>query len=159
VSTSDTIFIHTQLALDEIAHRIETRLGLLKVVDGEGRIFLGRKFEGEGAQEVGGQISANPHRPAADPGPDEVSVLDGYEIAWEVRTIPRDETVLHAGARALFGEIVIGFPDWPTLLVQNLGLLVVAYRPDSGLVEFPEGISPDDDDRELWRPFDALRRP
>ena len=59
----------------------------------------------------------------------------------------------------MFSEVLTGFPDWPTLLVRNLGLLVAAYQPDSGLVEFPEGISPDDDDRELWRPFDVLKRP
>ena len=156
MSTTDTIFIATDLPLEQVAAVLSEKLNLAKSIDEKGRVFLVRPLSEEAGREVGGEIEQNPHFPVPDPEPDEISVIDGYSIAWDVWTLARDEDVSHPATRALFIELTTEFPSWPAILVQNLGLLIAASHPDAGLVEFPPGTSPDGEDRELWRPFDVV---
>lgn len=156
MSTTDTIFISTDLPLEQVAAVLSEKLNLSKNVDAKDRIFLVRALSEKAGREVGGEIEQNPHLPVPDPQPDEISVIDGYSIAWDVWTLARDEDISRAATRALFLDLTTAFPSWPAILVQNLGLLIAASHPDTGLVEFPPDTSPDGEDRELWRRFDVL---
>jgi hypothetical protein len=156
MSTTDTIFLSIKAPLGVVADRLCSELGLKKVVDKKGSVYLGQEFSNGVVREVGGEISENPYLPEEDPTPDEISILDGYEVAWVIRVLPMSEERLHITSRELFMRVVSAIPAWPALLVQNLDALVAASRPGIGLMEFPDGISPDGDAREMWRPYDVL---
>lgn len=87
-----------------------------------------------------------------DPGPDEVSALDGYDLAFEVRRVPADDPARDAAAHRLF-DLVVERLQWPALLVDNLGTLAAAWHPAVGRTDFPAGTSADADGRELWRRY------
>jgi hypothetical protein len=154
VSTSDTIFLHTELSLDQVADRLRETLNLIRTVDELGQIFLVRNGPRDSPADVGGLIERNPYHP--DPDPDEISVLDGYEIAWDVWTAAETEEISRAATRSLFNDVVQAFPAWPALLVLNLDTLRAASRPGVGVTEFPPHTTPDGKDRERWQPFDVL---
>lgn len=90
-----------------------------------------------------------------DPGPDEVQAMDAYGIEVQVRG---GGDALRAEADLIFQKLVERRSSVPMLLVTNLDWLVAAYLPKVGPHRFEETISPDEPDRETWRPWVLGRR-
>ena len=148
MSSSLHIFLSTGLAPHEAAQQLATAFDV-DAVERDGRVFVALQRDDA---EVGGEVKRNIYGAPPDPEPDELSVLDGYDIAWEVRRVPADEDARRAAARQLFDEIVERL-RWPALLVGNLSTLVAAWHPSVGRTDFPAGTSPDADDQKLWRHY------
>ena len=148
MSDSVHIFLSTGLTPHDAAGRLAAVLNTVPV-ERDGDVFVTASVDGA---EVGGQVMRNTYGAPPDPEPDEISAIDGYDIAFEIRHVPADEGARRAAARSLFDEIVERL-DWPALLVENLGILVTAWRPGVGRTDFPPGITPDADDEEEWRPY------
>jgi hypothetical protein len=148
VSTSLHIFLSTGLAPSEAAQQLATAFGV-EPVERDGKVYVALRRDDA---ELGGEVERNIYGAPPDPEPDEMSVIDGYDIAWEIRRIPPDGDARRAEARQLFDEIVERL-RWPALLVENLSSLVAAWHPSAGLTDFPAGTSLDADDEELWRPY------
>jgi hypothetical protein len=155
MSTSDNIFVHTDLPVTEAAERVRQALGLRLETDLQGRIFLVRETPGGSVRQLGGQFQENPHR-TGDVAPDEMSVIDGYEYDWNIRSVPGGRDVLDAASPAIFRELAAALP-WSMILVRQVDTLLAASSPGTGLVEFEPVISPDGDAVDLWRPFDVNR--
>jgi hypothetical protein len=148
VSNSLHIFLSTGLGPSEAARQLAAAFGV-EPVERDGRVYVAVRRDDA---EVGGEIMRNIYGSPPDPEADEVSALDGYDIAWEVRRVPSDEGSREAAARQLFGEIVERL-RWPALLVDNLSALVSAWNPSAGRTDFPAGTSPDSEDEMLWRSY------
>jgi hypothetical protein len=148
VSHSMHLFLSTGLAPHDAAQRLAEALGG-EAVEHDGNLFVATRLE---AAEVGGEIARNIYGAPPDPEPDEISVLDGYDIAFEIRRVPFEEDARRAAARRLFDEIVERL-RWPVLLVDNLDILIAAWHPSAGRTDFPAGTTPDAQDEELWRRY------
>ena len=108
------------------------------------------------AEVVGGEVDVNRYGAPPDPEPDELSVLDGYDVVFTLRTWPRGEELLHREVRAVFDALIKRLP-WPVLLVDEMDILVAAWSPALGLTEFPPGTTPDMPHHALWAPYDLPR--
>ena len=156
MSTSDTIFLNPGIPLDQAVDHLCTVLPWHSTRDADGSTFLVRDLSSGPVREVGGLIGPNIFR-AEVSALEEMSVLDGYALTWDIRTVPKsDDDVLHAVTLDLFTDLVRAVPDWPALLTLQVDLLLAASAPGAGLVRFPAGTTPDEPDRELWRPFDLM---
>ena len=105
------------------------------------------------AEVVGGEVDVNRYGAPPDPEPDELSVLDGYDTVFTVRTWPRGEELLNREARAVFDALVQRLPG-PVLLVDEMDILVAAWNKSVGLTDFPPGTTPDMPHRARWAPYD-----
>jgi hypothetical protein len=152
MSRSIHVFMHTSLGPVEAAERIAEALDAELARDEDGRVYVTRATEHDDTEQAGGQVSVN--RYGAPPGlpPDEVSVLDGYDITFEIRSTVEDQSVRRAEARRFFTDIAERL-GWPALLVENLDVLVAAWHPQHGRTDFPPGTSPDVPDRSRWQPY------
>jgi hypothetical protein len=148
VSRSTHIFLATDLPPREAADRIAEALGV-QATARDGNVYVAVQLDGA---EVGGEVTANRFGAPPDPEPDEISVLDGYPVAYEIRRVPADEDATLAAARQVF-DMLAERLKWPALLVDNLAVLVAAWSPDEGFTDFPPGTSPDAEDEERWRRF------
>jgi hypothetical protein len=148
VSSSSHIFLGIGLAPREAAQRLAAALGG-KAVERDGSVYVAVQHD---AAEVGGEVMRNVYGAPPDPEPDEVSALDGYDVVYEVRRVPGDDIARRAAAAHLFDRIVQQL-QWPALLVDNLDVLVAAWRPGTGRTDFPVGTSPDARDEEQWRRY------
>jgi hypothetical protein len=142
------IFLSTGLAPGEAAPQLAKAFGV-EPVERDGRVYVALQRDGA---EVGGEVEPNIHGAPPDPEPDEISILDGYDIAWELRRIPPAGDARRVAARQLLEEIAERL-KWPALLVANVSSLVAAWNPSAGLTDFQAGTSPDIADRDLWRPY------
>jgi hypothetical protein len=145
VSSSLHIFLSTGLAPAETAQQLAVALDA-EWVERDGSVYVSLRRDDA---EVGGEVTENMYGAPPNPKPDEISALDGYDIAYEVRRVPHDEAANRAAARQIFDEIVERL-SWPALLVDGLDILVAAWHPSVGRTEFPAGTTPDAGDQELW---------
>jgi hypothetical protein len=148
VSGSSHIFLGIGLAPREAAQRLAAALGG-EAVERDGNVYVAVQQDDA---EVGGEVMRNVYGAPPDPEPDEVSVLDGYDVVYEVRRVPDDDVARRAAAAQLFDRIVERL-QWPALHVENLDILVAAWRPGLGRADFPAGTSPDAQDEEQWRRY------
>jgi hypothetical protein len=139
------IFLSTGRTPQEVARQLAAALGA-EMVERDGSVYVSLRRDDA---EVGGEVMTNMYGAPADPEPDEISALDGYDTTYEVRRVPYDEAANRAAARQLFDEIVERL-SWPVLLVDGLDVLVAAWHPDLGHTDFPAGTTPDSADQELW---------
>ena len=82
----------------------------------------------------------------------EESVIDGYDVVWTIRYTGRDPGVRRHEADTLFDELARTVSR-PALLPSDLALLVAAFQPGAGVHRFPEGTTPDAEDRAAWSRF------
>ena len=156
MTVSDQIYLSTRLTPREVAGRIAKALELELYDDEHGVQVIWREKEGD--PWFGGDVDLNGsfiHQPE-DHTADQDSVMDGYDIEWDVGSSSRDEALVHRIAREWFDKVAARLP-WPALLVEDLQRLTAASRPGEGVVEFPQSTSPDAPSREVWRPY-ALPR-
>ncbi len=142
------IFLSTGLAPGEAAAQLATAFGVEPVERDHGVYVALRRDDAQ----VGGEVIRNIYGAPPDPEPDEISAIDGYDIAWEIRRVPADDDARRAAARQLFDEIVERL-RWPALLVDNFSTLVAGWHPSVGRTDFPAGTTPDVDDQRLWRDY------
>jgi len=153
------VFLHTNLPPARAAERLAAELGAQLTQDDEGRVFVSRPVRDGGAEgEAGGQVHSNFYGAPPDPKPDEVSVIDGYDTAFEIRCAIENEEVSRVEveeirqveAERFFTDITERL-GWPALLVTNLDILVAAWSPAHGRTDFPTGTTPDPPHWSLWR--------
>ncbi|MEU4240322.1 hypothetical protein [Actinoplanes sp. NPDC026619] len=145
MSRSTHIFLATDLAPRAAADRLAEALGT-HATDRDGDVYVAVQL---GDAQVGGEVAVNTYGAPPDPEPDEISVLDGYPVAYEIRRVPADEEATLAAARQVFDTLVERL-KWPVLLVDNLAVLVAAWNPAEGRTDFPSGTSADADDEAEW---------
>ena len=144
--------MRTGLAPSEAADLLAAALGARTTRSEAGDVFVVLDVPDGPARQIGGRVQGNPFLPLPDDGPEDASVLDGYDTDRDVGVLSRDEEVLRAASRAVFDRLVAALP-WPALLLVETDLLVAAKLPGAAAVDFPSGTTPDAADREAWLPF------
>jgi catechol 2,3-dioxygenase-like lactoylglutathione lyase family enzyme len=155
MSTSETIFVAADESLDRTVDWLSGALGLERLDDpdlkpGE-HLFRAqaRGVQGEVLLVVGPNIYGE-----VDPEPGDVSAIDRYTGAIEVRALDvRDETSRAAEARAVFDTLAATQPDVALVLTHALSWIVAAYLPRAGVHNFPAKTSLDADAIDIWRPW------
>ncbi|MFI7432516.1 hypothetical protein [Micromonospora haikouensis] len=151
MSSFEHVFIRTQLGAADLAAELSALLGLELTRDGEGGVYLSRPASAGRPGVVGGELYGNRYAyPLNDP--EEESLIDGYDLVWDIGYSRRDGDVQLDEARRLFEEMTTkGW--WPVVLLQGLDLLLACWDIRRGYQEFPPGTSPDVDHRALWVPY------
>ncbi|WP_282204627.1 hypothetical protein [Kitasatospora fiedleri] len=152
MSQQDLVFVADDRPLAEAAREIARAVGAS--VDPEHsspeRISLVLNSSSAGAEvEVRCHVERNVFA-EKDPSPEEVNAYDGYPVLLDVWLRRRDDRRQQAEAKALFERLAQASPQAPTLLVQELGLLVAAHLPARGVHEFPPDTTVDAEDRDAW---------
>jgi hypothetical protein len=155
MSTDDYLFLAGDRPLKETAAWLGDVLRLEPVDDpdlrAEVRPFRGRGRTAEGPLYV--LVEPNMYR-EIDPEPEDVSAIDRYALAVEVRLFgARDEAAQMREARVVFDELVAGEPSTAVILSHAMSWIVAAYLPGTGVHTFPPATSMDGDAAELWRPW------
>ena len=151
MSVQEHVFIRTGLPPDEVAKRVASALSMHVLTGKNGGIFLSRPAQADKEKQIGGEVTGNY---LADPQAtgDDASLLDYYEIIWDLGYTGRDRATQLNEARLLFNEFASA-ALWPAALVAGLVVLVAAWDPLAGLTWFPPGTSPDADQRALWERY------
>lgn len=151
MSVQEHIFIRTDLPPEDVAARLATSLNMKAFTGRKGGVFLSRPSRADKEKEVGGEVASNY---LADPlaTGDEQSLLDDYEVVWDLGYTGRDRGIQLREARLIFEELASA-GLWPAVLVAGLDTLVAAWGPEIGLTWFPPGTSPDAEQRDVWRPY------
>ncbi|MFJ4679050.1 hypothetical protein [Kitasatospora sp. NPDC088783] len=151
MSQQDFVFVADHRPLAEAAREIARAVGAR--VDPEHsrpqRVSLVLSSSSPGPEvEVRCHVEANEFA-EQDPPPQEVNAYDGYPVLLDVWLRRRDDRRQQAEAKALF-ELLARASPTPTLLVQELGLLLAAHLPARGVHEFPPDTTVDAEDRGVW---------
>lgn len=146
MSTSDHLFLSTDLSPVEIAHQLVDALGgrVRTKDDGDALVLLPLAGSGE---EIFGDISRSIYGPPPDPEPDEFSVFDDYSLVIEIWASSWQDDF--RASRWLY-DAVIGRFAWPVLWVRGLTLLLSAHAPDLGRTDFPPGTLVEAVHRDRW---------
>ncbi|MCI4066496.1 hypothetical protein MRQ36_29640 [Micromonospora sp. R77] len=151
MSVQEHIFIRTDLSPEEAARQIASVLAMDFSRGKAAAIFLSRPAHADQNKQIGGEVAENYLADPAATG-DEASLLDDYEIIWDLGYTGRERTVQLAEARLLFTELASA-ALWPAALVAGLDVLVAAWDPSMGLTWFPPRTSPDADQRDAWQRY------
>ncbi|MEU4192507.1 hypothetical protein AB0E69_11435 [Kribbella sp. NPDC026611] len=157
MSTDDHIFVAGSASLEEAAQWLSGVLRLEPVDDPDlkdgVRLFRGDARTADGPLYV--LVEPNVYG-ETDPAPEDVSAVDGYPIAVEVRLLgARHEDAQASEARAVFDELVQTQPPAALILSHALSWIVAAYLPGTGTHTFPPHTSLDADHLDTWRPWIA----
>lgn len=151
MSVQEHIFIRTDLSPEEVARRVASVLAMDFSIGKTAAILLSRPAHAHEGKQIGGEVAENyladPHATG-----EEASLLDDYEIIWDLGYTGRERPVQLAEARLLFTELASA-ALWPAALVAGLDVLVAAWDPSLGLTWFPPGTSPDADQRHAWQRY------
>ncbi|GAA2125325.1 hypothetical protein GCM10009759_77330 [Kitasatospora saccharophila] len=152
MSQQDFVFVASGRPLAAVAREIARAVGAS--VDPEHsspqRVSLVLSSPAAGPEvEVRCHVERNQFSEQAPP-PEEVNAYDGYPVLLDVWLRRRNDQRQQVAARALFERMAQASPRTPTLLVQELGLLLAAHLPDHGVHEFPPGTTVDAQDQEAW---------
>lgn len=155
MSTDDNIFLATAQPLREVAGWLSGALGLERVDSTELKedayLFRGRARTVDGDLLV--LLEPNVYG-EVDPDPEDVSAIDQYQGAVDIRYAGRKDEELQAReARALFDELVDTRPDTAMVLSHDMALMIAAYLPSAGVHTFADGTTLDAPDIETWRPW------
>lgn len=153
MSTDDTIFLAADEPLNRTVDWLASVLRLERLDDPElgddAHLFRApaRSIDGEVLFLVEPNVYGE-----ADPEPEDVSAIDRYSGAVEVRPLDvKDETARAQEARAVFDELAATQPDVALVLSHAMSWIVAAYLPGSGVHAFPARTSLDVDDIDAWR--------
>jgi hypothetical protein len=153
MSTTDDIFLASSGSLESTVAWLSAALRLRSLEDpalkADEYLFSADARTAEGA--VVFVVEPNAYG-SIDPEPADVSAIDHYTAAVEVRLVDaKDEEAQAAEARAVFDELVAGQPDVAIVLSHNMSHLTAAYLPGAGVQAFPAGTTLDAPDIETWR--------
>lgn len=154
MSDDDTIFLATDLAVDQVGARLTELLELEPIPEpSEAADEVGlRGRAGTADGWLGFLVHRNWHA-EVDPAPDEVQAIDAYSIQIDIWYGAKDEEIQRREARQVFDRLVAALRDVPALLTHNLTSLAAAYLPGAGLHEFESGTTMDAPDEHKWRPW------
>lgn len=158
MSVQEHIFIRTDQPPEAVAARLAAALDMKLFTGKNNGTFLSRPARTDRTKEVGGEVSNNYLADPLSTG-DEQSLLDDYEIVWDLGYTGRDREVQLQEARIVFDELASA-ALWPAALVAGLDILVAGWDPRRGLTWFPPGTLPDGSQRSVWEPYlrDSSRR-
>ncbi|WFE40279.1 hypothetical protein [Micromonospora sp. WMMD998] len=151
MSTFEHIFIRTDLDPAGLAAELASLMGLEASRDEAGKVYLSRPASDGRPGIIGGEIYGNSYTYPLD-DPEEESVIDGYNLVWDLGYSRRDRNVQLDESRRMFRDVTT-LGRWPAVLLQGLDLLIAVWSPRSGYHEFPPGTSPDVDHRSLWEQY------
>ncbi|WP_410793378.1 hypothetical protein [Kribbella sp. C-35] len=153
MSNSDTIFVAADEPLDALAGWMADALQLERLDDPE--LKENEHFFGGRARTVDGRVLlfVEPNfYGASDPEPEDVSAIDRYTGAVDVRISgSRNEEARAKEARAVFDELAATQPRVALVLATAMSWIVAAYLPGAGVHTFPPETSLDVDDIDTWR--------
>ncbi|MGW6199675.1 hypothetical protein ACWF0M_26225 [Kribbella sp. NPDC055110] len=153
MSNSDTIFVAADEPLDAVAEWLAAALQLERLEDSE--LAENEHFFGGRARTVDGRVLllVEPNTYGeADPAPEDVSAIDRYTGAVDVRIAgSRNQVAQAKEARAVFDELASTQPRIALVLATAMSWIVAAYLPGSGVHTFPPETSLDVDDIDAWR--------
>jgi hypothetical protein len=152
MSDSDEIFLALEQPLEEAAQRVADVLEL--EFNGDLRLETGELQYKASAKTFDGIIGVYVGPNRFVPEPDEVQAADGYPIVIDVQSRNRKDAQAQE-ARLAFDALVAALPDVPAILAHNVEMLVAAHLPGAGTHDFEPGVTLDDPDLELWRPWVA----
>jgi hypothetical protein len=155
MSSDDNIFLAADKALSEVATWLGERLSLEPVgtlrSNADEWVFRGRARTTDGELHV--VVEPNVYG-EADPEPGDISAIDRYACVASVRYAGvKDEALQAREARAVFDELVAAEPDVAMVLSHNMAFIVAAYLPGVGIHVFPAGVTLDEPDMSIWRPW------
>ncbi|MDI6105297.1 hypothetical protein QLQ12_42620 [Actinoplanes sp. NEAU-A12] len=145
MSTQEHVYFHSLRPPPDFAAEIAPAVGLTVIRGGNGETFLSRPLPESGA--VGGELHVND---LADPG--EPSFLDVFPLVLDLGITAGDRGRQLAEARALFTELA-GVCPVAIALVRGYDFLMGVADRGTGLVWFPENVTPYAEHRETWLPF------
>lgn len=151
MSVQEHVFIRTDLPPEEVAARLAAALNMDMFRGEKGGMFLSRPAQADRENQIGGEVASNYLADPEATGDDE-SLLDDYDIVWDVGYTGRDRDVQLNEARLLFEEFASA-GSWPAALVAGLDNLVAVWDPRWGLSWLPPGTSPDADQRAVWQRY------
>ncbi|SDT69533.1 hypothetical protein [Actinoplanes derwentensis] len=145
MSTQEHFYFQSQHGPPEFAAEIAPAVGMTVFQGVDGATYLSRPLPDGG--QVGGELHTNDLIDGDDP-----SFLDVFPLVLDLGiTVPgRGRQMFEA--RALFTELAEVSPV-PVALVRGYDFLIGIAGLATGLLWFPEGITPYADHREVWLPF------
>ncbi|WP_327636067.1 hypothetical protein OHB24_39510 [Kribbella sp. NBC_00482] len=148
MSSDDNIFFASDEPLDAVVGWLAGALQLERPAENQ-HFFGGR------ARTVDGRllllVEPNIYG-EADPAPEDVSAIDRYTGAVDVRISgSRDGVAQAKEARAVFDELASTQPRVALVLATAMSWIVAAYLPGAGVHTFPPETSLDADDIDSWR--------
>lgn len=145
MSTQEHFYFHSQHGPPEFAAAIAPTVGMTVIRGNGGETYLSRPLPDGG--QIGGELHVND---LVDD--DEPSFLDVFPLVLDLGiTVPGRGRQL-AEARALFTELAAVSPV-PLALVRGYDFLIGVAGRATGLLWFPEGVTPYSEHRETWLPF------
>jgi hypothetical protein len=155
MSTDDNIFLATGQPLPQVADWLRGALGIERVDSSELKedayLFRGRARTVDGDLFV--LLEPNVYG-EVDPEPDDVSAIDRYQGAVDIRYAgKKNEELQSREARIIFDELVETQPDVAMILSHDMALMIAAYLPSAGVHTFPAGTTLDAPDIDTWRPW------
>jgi hypothetical protein len=148
MSTNDHILLRCGLTPLEAAQRLATTLGLdLSTDHPPGTQVVSGPVPGRQSMS-GGRVTMN--YLGNEPG--EPSIMDHYDVIWDIRTTDRDPEIVHAESLRLFALVTEKLP-WPAMLYRDLTWLVAVWSPERGRHDFPDGVGPHSEDQHVWEPY------
>jgi hypothetical protein len=88
--------------------------------------------------------------------PGEPSIMDHYDVIWDIRTTDWNPDSVHAESLRLFGLVTEKLP-WPAMLYRDLTWLVAVWSPTNGRHDFPDRVTPHREHQHIWEPYIRLR--
>ncbi|WP_229406122.1 hypothetical protein [Micromonospora sp. NBRC 110038] len=147
MSSFEHALIRTQLGAAELC----PLLGLELTWDDVGSVYLSRPASDGRPGIVGGKLYRKRYGyPLNDP--EEESLIDGYDLVWDIGYSPRDKEMQLDEAQRLFREIT-STGRWPAILLRGMDLPLACWDIRCGYREFPPGTPSDVDHRALWAPY------
>ncbi|WP_430783170.1 hypothetical protein [Actinoplanes sp. G11-F43] len=148
MSTQEHVYFQADHGPPRFAAEIAPVVGMTVIRGDGGETYLSRPLPDGG--QVGGELHAND---LVEPG--EPSFLDVFPLVLDVGiTIPGRGRQL-AVARALFTELA-GVSPVPVALVRGYDFLIGVAGRTTGLIWFPEGVTPYAEHRDTWLPFQPI---
>jgi hypothetical protein len=150
MSVTHEVFLRSGLSLPETADMLARSLHLQQRRGQHGELYLGADgFAGlPGVTNARVGVNVHTNRGIVD----ETSALDDSDAILHVYRPDKDIELQVRAARAAFDHITQQL-RWRAVLVHDLTWLLASWTPEKGLHEYPEGTTPDEEDRALWRPW------
>ena len=148
MSTTDHILLRTGLTPPDAARNLATALGMELSTGGlPDTHIVGGRIPGLTSYS-GGVVTKN--YLGNEPG--EPSIMDHYDVMWEIRSTDRKEETVHAESLRLFA-LVTERLRWPAMLYRNLAWLVAVWSPTDGRHDFPDRVTPHSEHQHIWEPY------
>jgi hypothetical protein len=150
MSVNEEVFLRSGRPLPETADVLARELHLQQRLGPHGELYLGADGFGDLAGVTNARLGRNVHTNREIDGT--VSALDGCDAVLHVYRPDKDLELQARAARAAFDQIRERL-RWRCVLVHNVTFLVASWTPETGLHDYPERTTPDEEDRDRWLPW------